>query len=75
MAKIKRVARGSRLGFEIKPKILDGNLVILDCGDEFVYLYGGFLAGFAVWVRSGTYYTGISHVTSLRKQAHSHGNM
>ena len=73
-AKLERVARGSGCLFDIKPKMLDGNFVIDDCGGEFGNLLGGRLADFAV-CRSGTYYTGISHVTSLRKEAHSHGNM
>ena len=72
---MERVARGSDSGFEIKPKMLDGNLVIVDCGEEFFNLFGDRLADDAPWLRSGTYYTGISHVTSLRKQAHSQGNM
>lgn len=65
-----RVARGSDCGFDIKPKMLDGDLVIVDCGEESFELFGDGLADYAPRLRSGTYYTGISHVTLLRKKAH-----
>ena len=65
---MERVARGSDSGFEIKPKMLDGNFVIVDCGEEFFNLFGDGLADDAPWLRSGTYHTGISHVTSIEEE-------